>query len=146
LHEESLKMESLLAALLLGVVSGLRSFTAIAVLWLVRHPGPVAYGLGVLGLLEYAGDLYPNTPARTSSTGLIARLLVGAFCGWVVTATVGSPPIAGALLGALGALVGAFGGLAARLRGITLVGRVPAALIEDAIAVAGAVAIVLKLT
>ncbi len=136
-------MEPFAAALLLGVISGLRTFTAVAALWLLRHTGPVAYGLGVVALLEYCGDLYPNAPPRTGATGLIARLLAGGFCGWAVTAAAGSSPIAGAALGACGALIGAYGGLAARRRAIVLAGAVPAALLEDAVAIAGAVLIVL---
>ena len=42
----------------------------------------------------------------------------------------------------LGALAGAYGGLALRRRAIGAIGSVPAALLEDAVAIAGAVAIV----
>ena len=139
-------MESLAGALLLGVVSGLRTFTGVAALWLLRHTGPVAYGLGVVALLEYLGDLHPKAPPRTAATGLSARLLAGVFCGWAVTAAAGTSPIAGAVLGACGALIGAYGGLALRLRAISLVGSVPAALLEDVVAVGGAIAIVLYTT
>lgn len=139
-------MESLVAALLLGVITGLRTFTALAVLWLVRHPGPFAYLLGGAAIFEYAFDLYPKVPSRTSPGGLTGRLFAGAFCGWAVTATAGSPPSAGALLGASGALIGAYGGLTARRRAASLISAVPAALLEDVIAIAGAVAIVLNLT
>jgi uncharacterized membrane protein len=139
-------MESFAAALLLGIVSGLRTFTAVAALWLFRHTGPVAYGLGVAALLEYLGDLHPNAPARTAAPGLIARIFAGAFCGWAVTSAAAASPIAGALLGACGALIGAYGGLAVRVRSIALIGKVPAAILEDAVAIAGAVAIVLYTT
>jgi uncharacterized membrane protein len=137
--------ESYVAAALIGVVAGLRTFTAPAVLWLVRHRSPVAYLLGVLALLEFAGDLSPKTPARTGLVGLSARVISGAFCGAAITAAAGHSLFIGALLGALGALVGAYGGLAARLRAIALIGPIPAALLEDAIAIAGAVAIVTEL-
>lgn len=137
--------ESYLAAALIGVVAGLRTFTAPAVLWLVRHRSPVAYLLGVLALLEFAGDLSPKTPARTGLVGLAARVISGAFCGAAITAPAGHSLFIGALLGALGAVVGAYGGLAARLRAIALIGPIPAALLEDAIAIAGAVAIVTEL-
>ena len=139
-------MEAFVAALLLGVVTGLRTFTALAVLWFVRHPGPFAFVLGGAAIFEYGFDLYPKAPPRTSAGGLTGRVFAGAFCGWAVTAVAGSPPIAGALLGACGALIGAYGGLATRRRVTTLIGPVPAALLEDAIAIAGALAIVLKLT
>lgn len=139
-------MEVLLAALTLGVVTGLRTFTAIAVLWLVRHPGPAAYVLGGAAIFEYGFDLVPTAPARTSGGGLVGRLFAGAFCGWAVTIAAGASPVAGVLLGACGALIGAFGGLALRRRGSAAIGPVPAALVEDAVAIAGAVAIVLNLT
>ncbi len=135
-------MVLLVAALLLGIVAGLRTFTAPAVLWILRHGGAAAYGLGVLALLEYAGDLYPKTPARTSAAGLVARALSGAFCGWEVTAAGGGPVIWGALLGVAGAVMGAYAGLAARRKAIVAIGRVPAALLEDLVAIAGAVFIV----
>jgi uncharacterized membrane protein len=128
----------LLGALLLGMVAGLRTFTAPAILWILRHGGPAAYGLGVLALLEYAGDLSPKAPARTSPLGLGARLVSGAFCGWMLAAGGGAPPILGAFLGACGAVIGAYFGLAARLRAIALIGRVPSAMVEDAVAIVGA--------
>jgi uncharacterized membrane protein len=135
-------LESYLAAALLGVVAGLRTFTAPAVFWLVRHRSPIAYLLGILALMELALDLNPKAPARTGVIGLSARVISGAFCGGAVMATVGHSLFIGALLGAIGAVVGAYGGLAARTRAIALIGRVPAALLEDAIAIAAAVAIV----
>jgi uncharacterized membrane protein len=136
-------LDPYVAALLLGVVAGLRTFTAPAVLWLVRHRSPAAYVLGVFALLELAADLYPKTPARTGFAGLAGRLLSGAFCGWAVSAPAGRSAILGAAIGALGAIFGAYGGLAARTRAISRIGRVPAALLEDAVAIAGAVAIVI---
>lgn len=139
-------LNSELAALLLGVVAGLRTFTAPAVLWLLRHSGWTAYGLGVLALAEYALDLNPKAPARTGAVGLTARLISGAFCGWALTTAAGSPVVLGALLGAAGAVAGAYGGLAVRTRMIALIGRVAAALLEDAFAIAASVAIVLAST
>ncbi len=136
-------LSPLLAALLLGVVSGLRTMTAPAVLWIVRHGGAAAYGLGALAALEYAVDLNPKAPARTSPPGLVVRVLSGAFCGWAVTVAGDAPVVLGAVLGACGAVIGAYGGLAARSRTIALIGRVPAALLEDLLAIAGAVLIVI---
>ena len=49
----------------------------------------------------------------------------------------------GALLGVCGAIIGAYGGLAARRRAIVITGRVSAALLEDLVALAGAVLIVM---
>jgi uncharacterized membrane protein len=135
-------LESYVAAALLGVVTGLRTFTGVAVLWLMRHPSPVAYLLGVVALAEFAGDLSPKTPPRTGVVGLSARAIVGAFCGAAVTAPAGHSLFLGGLFGAIGAVVGAYGGLAVRIRAIALIGRIPAALLEDFVAIAGAVAIV----
>jgi uncharacterized membrane protein len=132
----------MLAAILLGLLSGMRTFTAPAVLMLMRRPSPFAYLLGVLALGEYAGDLHPNAPARTGVVGLTARACGGAFCGWQISLLSGSPAAAGALIGAVAAIVGAYLSLAVRLRAIDLIGRVPAALLEDAITIAGSMAVV----
>ncbi|HEY2473959.1 MAG TPA: hypothetical protein VGI19_04075 [Candidatus Cybelea sp.] len=132
----------LLAAALLGFLAGLRTFTAPAVLWLMRRGTPLAYVLGVLALLEYVADLSPRTPARTQPFGLIARACSGAFCGWAVTSQSGAPVVAGVLLGALAAVGGAYAGLAARTAAIERIGRVPAALLEDAVAIVASVAVV----
>jgi uncharacterized membrane protein len=129
------------AALLLGLVAGLRTFTPPAVLWLMRFRSPAAYALGAVALLELAADLYPKTPARTAFFGLTARILSGAFCGWMVSAAGGSP-WANAGLGAIGAIAGAYLGLAGRTSAIAVIGGVPAALLEDAVAIGAAVAIV----
>lgn len=132
----------MLVAILLGFLAGLRTFTAPAVLWLMRRDTPLAYALGVLALLEYVGDLYPKAPARTSPAGLIARGCSGAFCGWTV-ASLSSTPVADAMLaGAVAAIIGAYVGLAIRLRAVTLIGRVPAGLLEDVITAAASVAVV----
>ncbi len=135
-------MPVLLAAFLLGVVAGLRAFTAPAALWLLRHGGPVAYGLGAAALLEYAADLSPKAPPRTAPTGLIARLLSGGFCGLSLASAAGVSTVFGALLGACGAFIGAHAGLAARRRATAMIGATPAALLEDAVAIAAALAIV----
>ena len=73
----------------------------------------------------------------------VARVLSGAFCGWEVTAAGGGAAVWGALLGVCGAVIGAHAGLAARRKAILAIGPVPAALLEDLVAVAGAVFIVM---
>ena len=135
-------MPYLLLAFLFGLVAGLRTFTAPAVLWLLRHPGPWAIGLGVLALLEYAGDLHPKAPPRTSTTGLFARVVSGAFVGWMVGLAAGGSSIAAAIAGAIAAVIGAYAGLAIRLRLSAAIGNVPSGLLEDAVAIAAAIAIV----
>ena len=132
----------MLVAVLLGFLAGLRTFTAPAVLWLMRRDTPLAYALGVLALLEYVGDLYPKAPARTRPAGLIARGCSGAFCGWTVASLSGTPVAGAVLAGAVAAIIGAYVGLAIRSRAITLIGRVPAGLLEDVITAAASVAVV----
>jgi len=132
-------------AFLLGLSSGLRTFTAPATLWLMRHPGPWANVLAVLAALEYVADLHPNTPSRTTPAGTIARVVSGAFVGWVAATSLGGDPTAGALAGIAGALLGAYGGLDLRLRASAAIGNVPAGLLEDAIAIGVAVLAVMRL-
>ncbi len=137
-------MPLLLAAFLLGCCAGLRTLTAPAVLWLMRHRSAVAYVLAVFAVLEYAGDLSPKAPPRTKAVGLIARVASGAFCGWALLAfgAAGAGVMAGVAVGAAGAVVGAYAGLWLRVRAVAAIGRVPAAIVEDALAIAGAAAIV----
>ena len=130
------------AAALLGVVAGLRTFTAPAVLLLMRAASWPAYVLGVLAIGEYAGDLHPSAPARTRAGPLIARIVSGAFCGWTVASMNRAPAIAGAVAGVTGSLVGAFGGLRLRTLAVERIGRVPAAILEDVVAIVVAVAVV----
>jgi uncharacterized membrane protein len=138
-------MPYLLLAFVFGLVAGLRTFTAPAVFWLIRHAGPWAYGLAVLALLEYAADLHPKAPPRTSTTGLSARFISGAFVGWMTGLSFGGSAIAGAIAGAIGAVIGAYGGLAIRLRATAAIGNVPAGLIEDVVTIAASVAIVSRI-
>lgn len=135
-------MPYLLLAFVLGLVAGLRAFTAPAVLWLSRHPGPWAIGLGILALLECGLDLVPNAPPRTSTSGLLARAVSGGFVGWMAGLAAGRSSIAGAIAGAIGAVIGAYGGLAIRLRLSAAIGNVSSGLLEDAVAIVAAVAIV----
>jgi uncharacterized membrane protein len=135
----------LLLAFLLGVVSGLRAFTAPAVLWIMRHGGTWAYLLLAGAVLEYFLDVRPDARPRTSSVGLVPRLISGAFVGWWVAVAAGSWPVLGAVAGAIGALVGAYGGLAVRTQVAALIGNVAAGLMEDVIAIAAAIVIVARL-
>lgn len=138
---ESRRMPFALAAFSLGFVAGLRTMTAPAVLRLIRDQNKAAYvtALGALG--EYAADLSPKAPSRTQPGALIGRAWSGAYCGRRLAPS-SDRVIAGMALGAVGAIAGAFGGLAVRRRAIDAIGPVPAALLEDAVAIAAAVLIV----
>jgi uncharacterized membrane protein len=135
----------LLMAFLLGIVSGLRVFTAPAVLWIMRHSGTWAYVLLSAAVLEYFLDTHPKAPRRTRSAGLVPRLISGAFVGWWVAMATETPPVAGAVVGAAGAVVGAYGGLALRRDLGAAIGNIPAGLGEDAIAIIASIAVVYSL-
>ncbi len=125
----------------LGIVAGLRTFTAPAALLIAR--GSIAgWILGFLALGEYVADLLPNTPSRTQLFGLSARLISGAFSGYVAATGFGAAGWAGAVAGVLGSVVGTYGGHAGRLKLIARFGPVAAALTEDLVAIVLAVIVV----
>lgn len=138
-------LPALLLLFLLGIVSGARTFTGPAVLWMMRHPGPQAYVLSGAALFEYLFDLHPQAPPRTSMPSIVARLGSGAFVGWWGAVASGVPGLYGAIAGAAGALAGAYVTLALRIRAIAAIGSVAAGLLEDAVMLAAAVAIVARL-
>jgi uncharacterized membrane protein len=143
----------LLVALLLGIVAGLRALTAPAALswavWLGRldlHGTWVAFLgyrytpwiLSALALGELVTDQLPQTPSRKVPIQFGARIASGAFCGGVVGQAAGSW-FTGAVAGAVGAVIGTLGGAALRERLASGFRRDrPAALIEDAIDIGGA--------
>jgi uncharacterized membrane protein len=136
----------------IGVVAGLRSMTAPAVVAWAAHLGwinlsgsPLAFmgsiwavaifTLAALG--EFIADQLPSTPPRTKGPGLIARIVMGLLTGACLALAGGASLIVGAILGAVGSLVGAFGGYYART-GLVRSLRVPdfaVAIPEDLIAV-----------
>jgi uncharacterized membrane protein len=147
-----------LFALLIGVVAGSRTFTPVAaVSWAARlrwlHLSGTALGfLGavaspfiftLLAIGELIIDKLPNTPSRKAPPGFVARIVSGAFCGAALSLA-GGATFGGLIAGGIGAVVGTLGfsqfrtGLAKAFGGRDL----PAALIEDAIAIAAAVWIV----
>ncbi len=151
--------EVLLLAFLIGVVAGLRSLTAPAVLawaahhnWLNIHNSPLSFMASraaviifmLLAVVELIADQLPKTPPRTAPPGLIARIVMGALCGAGI-AIAGSQSLwTGALLGIVGALLGTFGGYQARA-GLVRALKVPdlvIATLEDIVAIGGGLFIV----
>ncbi|HEY9233435.1 MULTISPECIES: DUF4126 domain-containing protein [Phenylobacterium] len=144
-------------ALLIGVVAGLRTMTAPAAMSWAAHLGltpvagtplsfmaaaPTAWIFTVLALGEFVADQLPRTPSRKAPFAFGGRIVSGALCGAVIGAADGALA-AGLLLGVVGAIIGTLGGYEARMRLARLFGRdLPAALIEDFIAIAGALLIV----
>lgn len=137
---------TMLAALLIGLVAGLRTFTAPAVLlWLRDRGGVWAILTSVAALIEYYADVHPKAPPRTAVSGLVPRMLGGAFCGCQLTAMHGGAAIAGAALGFVGATAGAYASLALRKKAIDAIGVVPSGLLEDAVAIALSFLVVARL-
>ncbi|MBC5816063.1 MAG: hypothetical protein GIW97_05930 [Candidatus Eremiobacteraeota bacterium] len=123
------------AALMLGLSSGLRVMTGPAMLYLWRG-GLAGYVLAIFAVGEYIADLLPQTPSRTALPSMVARAASGAFVGWALCSMHGASTVGGAVLGLIGALIGTYGGHAARLVAIKATGAVPAALLEDLVAIA----------
>ena len=143
---------------LIGAVAGLRSLTApAAVSWAARLGWlPLAgtslaflgfaatpYILTVLAVGELVNDKLPRTPSRKAPAPFIARLVTGALCGAALGAA-GHALLGGLVAGALGAVVGTLGGFEFRGRLVSAFGGndLPVALLEDAVAIGGALWIV----
>jgi uncharacterized membrane protein len=151
---------TLLLALLIGVVAGLRAMTAPAAASWAASLGRLElggtwlafFGLGwtkwiltALALVELVTDQLPTTPSRTVPVQFGARLLTGGLSGAAVGASSGSA-LAGLIAGGIGAVIGTLGGRAFRARLAAAFGHDrPAALIEDALAIGGALLIGLAL-
>ena len=151
---------TIVLALLLGIVAGSRAMMAPAAVswaawagWLPLAPTPLAF-LGyaftpwvftLLALVELVTDQLPSTPSRTVPIQFGTRLLSGGLCGAAVGAAAGYL-VPGLIAGAAGAVIGTLGGRAFRARLAASFRRdPPAALIEDALAIAGAVLFILLL-
>lgn len=147
----------LLLALGIGVVAGLRAFSApAAVAWAaalswinldgtwvewLAHPVTVTV-LTILAVVELITDQLPSTPSRTTAMQFGARLVTGAFAGAVIGTAWGYTfSSLGAAL--IGAVLGTLGGYEARKRLVARNGGhdLPIALVEDAIAVLGGFAV-----
>jgi uncharacterized membrane protein len=148
----------LVLALLIGVIAGLRSLTAPAVLawaahlgWLDLQGSRLAF-MGstaavavftVLAIAELIADQLPSTPSRTKAPGLIARIVMGGLSGGVIAAAGLQAIPLGAVLGVAGAVAGTFAGYEVRTRLVKAL-KVPdivIACLEDAVAVGGALLI-----
>ena len=147
----------LVFALLIGVVAGLRAFTAPAVVswaaflgwidldnrWLhwVGHPATVTV-LTILAVVELVTDQLPKTPSRKTPPQFLTRIVTGGVAGAVLGAAY---HYTWSSLGAgvVGAVLGTLAGHEFRSRLATAAGRdLPIALVEDVIAVGGGFLIV----
>jgi uncharacterized membrane protein len=146
-------IEVVCAILAIGVLSGLRALSPIAVIcWLaLLHRLPVtgwasfvgskvAVGLFSLGAVgELISDKLPKTPSRLKQPGFSIRIVTGGLCGLVLANAGSFSLIGGALLGAIGAVAGSYLGYFARSRITGNLGLpdLPVALVEDIICIAG---------
>ena len=150
----------LVLSALMGIVAGLRAMTAPAAVSWAASLGWIKLGdswlafmgyrwtpwiFTALALVEFVTDQLPSTPSRKVPQQFGARIVSGALCG----AALGSPSgmlVGGLVAGIVGAVIGTYGGAAARKALADVFGRdLPPGLIEDAVAIAGALAIVWSL-
>lgn len=148
-------------AFLIGAVSGLRTFTPPAAVswaarvgwlhlentWLAFLGATITpYILSLLAVWELIFDKLPKVPNRKSPASFAGRIISGALCGAALGvsnhATFGGP-----CAGVAGAIAGTLGGYQTRRSLAKAFGKdLPAALIEDVIAIAGAFFIVSRLS
>jgi uncharacterized membrane protein len=146
-----------LLALFVGVIAGLRAITApAAVAWAVAlgcldvSQTPLAFMgyrwtpwiFSVLAIGELITDQLPSTPSRKVPIQFGTRSLMGALTGATIGAAGGA--LAGGLIaGIVGAVIGTYGGAEVRGRLAVSFGRdLPAAVIEDVVAIGGVLLIV----
>jgi len=156
-QEDAAMGKVLLLTFVIGVVAGLRALTPLAaVAWGARlNDWPLVgthlawmgnaitpWVFSVLALGEIINDKLPATPSRKIPPQFIARVVSGALSGAVIGGAMDSLVI-GLAAGAVGAVAGTLGGSAVRGKLATAFGKdLPAALLEDVVAVGLAIAVV----
>jgi uncharacterized membrane protein len=149
-----------LFALLIGIVAGLRALTPLAAVSWAAHAGWLRlentwlaflgaaitpYIVTVLALGELFNDKLPKTASRKTPMMFGARIVIGALCGAALGAA-SQVMIGGLIAGGLGAVIGTLGGAELRTRLASAMGGkdLPAALIEDVVAIGAAILIVTR--
>jgi uncharacterized membrane protein len=149
-------MTWLFAIPLLGVVTGMRTMTAMAILcwfayaghlplddtwafWAAKLITAIVFSIFAIG--EYVVDKLPKTPNRTAPFPLIARLIFAGLVGAIVAAGLNGSGVESVILCIGGALVGAFAGFLIRREIVIRLNSKdwPVALVEDASAILCAV-------
>jgi uncharacterized membrane protein len=144
-------------AFLIGIVAGLRALTPLAVISWAAHVGwlqlqdtwlaflgfaATAYITTALALGELVSDKLPRTPSRKVPMQFGTRIVLGALCGAALGTEAGTM-LGGLFAGTVAAVVGTLGGAALRAQLARMFGKdLPAALLEDAVAIGGALLIV----
>lgn len=142
-------------SLLIGLVAGARSLTPLAAVTdaarrgalpadngapaLLGHP-LVAAGAKALAAGELWGDKLKSAPDRTVPAGMIARVAAGGLAGAALAPR--RHALMGALLGAGAAVGAAYLTFGARVRAMRRLGQTPTGLVEDALALGAARAVV----
>jgi uncharacterized membrane protein len=147
-------------ALLIGVVTGLRSMTPLAAVSCAAQRGeldlrdtPFAFlaspaaasALLLLAAGELVADKLPLVPSRKSTVPFLGRIGIGALCGALLCAPRKRMGV-GLVAGAVGAVLGTEAGYEFRTRLVKALGGTdfPVALLEDALAIGAAVKVVSK--
>ena len=150
-------MSILVYAFLIGVIAGLRALMAPTIVswgaglgWFslagsslnFMSSAVTRYILSFLALGELVNDKLPKTPSRKVPPQFITRVVTGAFSGAVLGASRDSF-VGGLIAGAIGAVAGTLGGSAVRSALAKMASKdLPIALLEDAVAILGALFIV----
>jgi len=144
----------------IGIVAGLRAIMPLAATAWGAHLGKVplegthlawlgsagaAWVFTVLAVGELINDKLPATPSRKIPPQFITRVVSGAFCGAAIGLSKDAL-VLGLVCGALGAVAGTLGGAAVRGKLASAFGKdLPAALLEDVVAIGLAAAVVTQL-
>jgi len=148
-------------AFAMGVIAGLRAFTAPAVVcwaahlgWINLHGSHLSF-LGsivtvvivtLLAIFELVNDKLPKTPNRTTPGPLGFRILTGGLSGGALAIAGAQGVVLGVILETVGAVAGTFGGYQARHQIVTglKIKDIGVALAEDLVAIGGALLIVTR--
>ncbi len=150
-------MSILALAFLIGIIAGLRALMAPAIVcwgaglgWFSLAGTPLNFMshavtrwiFTIAEIGELINDKLPQTASRKVPPQFIARVLMGALAGATLGAARDSL-VGGLIAGAIGAVAGTLGGASVRGALAKAFGKdLPAALIEDAVALFGAIFIV----
>jgi uncharacterized membrane protein len=146
----------------IGIIAGLRSLTAPALVSWAAHLGWLDLSgswlsflglraaiiiLSFLALCELVADKLPKTPNRTDLGPLVFRAITGGLSSMAICASAHQSPVIGTILGVLGSIAGAFAGYEIRHRLVEAFGLPDfgVAVAEDIVAIGGGLLIVSQL-